>query len=170
MREFTTKSNNQTPLARSLVAETKLLVAHILHVDIGPETDVVGEVPAVVIRVVVDYDLIGAPIPVTAVAEIVRRYAEEESVKPEAVGASSAKAPDVPAANSTRKASIRPGTIEMIMRVTASRVMANPLVTPRVYVRSIGMAPFVAVRRPIFGRSAVIATTSAIRGRRSTLP
>ncbi len=60
--------NAQTfPLARALT------ISHIHHVDIRSETHVVGQVPAVVVRIVIDHDVVRAPVPIITVTEIIRR-------------------------------------------------------------------------------------------------
>jgi hypothetical protein len=51
---------------------SKLAISKILHVDISSEPDVVGEIPAHVIRIVIDYDLIATLIPVSGVAIVIR--------------------------------------------------------------------------------------------------
>src|SRR5580693_330199 len=62
-----------------------LASAEILDVDVSAETDVVGEVPAVVVWVVVDDDLVGAPVPVTAEAVVSWGDIEIETAEPEAL-------------------------------------------------------------------------------------
>ena len=93
------------------------LRAEVLHVDVGSQANVVGKVPANVIRIIVEDDLIGGPIPVAAVADVIGRYAEVESAEPEAARTASAETPDVSAANLTGKVSVLPGMVEMIVRI-----------------------------------------------------
>jgi len=133
----------------------------ILHVHVGPQANVVGKVPANVIRIVVEYDLVGVPIPIGAVAEVVGRYAEEESAEPEAAGTASAEMPDVSAANLTRKMSVLPGMVKTVVRVVSACIVTDPLII-RVHVRCLGMAWLVSKRRMALSR-----LTSAIFGVRS---
>ena len=55
-----------------------------MDVDVGAEPGVVGEVPAGVVRIFVDDDLVGVPKPAVNIAKVVRSYAEVEASKPEA--------------------------------------------------------------------------------------
>lgn len=68
----------------------EVLCAEVLDVNVGAEARVVGEVPADVIGIVVDHDVIRSPVPVAAVVEVVGRYAEVESAKPETTRAAAA--------------------------------------------------------------------------------
>jgi hypothetical protein len=147
--------------ACSVHGNWRQLLAKILHVDVGSEADVIGEVPAFVVRVVIDYDLIGVPIPATGVAVIVGRDAPEESVKPEALGTSSSEMPNMSAADSPVEASVFPGTVEMIVSIVAPGVMPDPAII-RVYVRSLGMSWLVAERRPVRSWSAVVVATAVV--------
>ena len=104
------------------------LCAEVLNVDVGAETDVVGEVPADVIRVVVEDDVIGAPIPIRAVTKVIGSYAEKESAEPEAIRTASAKTPDVSATDFAGEVTVRPGMVKVIVGIVASRAMADPLV------------------------------------------
>ena len=104
-----------------------------------PSLHVVGEIPAVVVGIFVDHDLVAVPVPVVAIGEIKRGNAEVEAAKPEAAGAASADAPDVAAAEAAGEAAMLPGMIEVEAGVVASSVVSNPLAVV-VDVRSFGMA------------------------------
>ena len=122
-----------------------LLSAEVLHVDIGAESHVVGKVPAWVVGIVVDHDLVVRPIPVIDVVQIKRSHTEVEAVKPKAVGPASADAPDVATAEATGEAAMFEGTIEVVACVVSSSVVSNPLAVV-VNVRGFGVALLVAIR------------------------
>src|SRR5260370_795808 len=103
-----------------------LMVGEILDVDVGAESGVVGQVPAVVVGIFVDDDGIAVPIPVVGVVVIVGSYAEIEAAEPKALAISSAKVIDVAAAKAAGEAAVFPGMIEMIVRVAATGIMADP--------------------------------------------
>lgn len=96
--------------------------------NVGSEANVVGEVPAHVVRVIVDDDRIIRPIPIPAISDVVRRDAEEESTKAEATWTAPAEMPHMSTTNLTGKASMFPGVVEMIMRIVTPRIMPDPLV------------------------------------------
>jgi hypothetical protein len=102
------------------------MVAEILDVDVGTEPGVVGQVPAVVVGIFVDDDRIAVPIPVIGVVVIVGSYAEIEAAEPKALAVSSAKVIDVAAAKAAGEAAVLPGMIEMIVRVSATGIVADP--------------------------------------------
>jgi hypothetical protein len=53
-------------------------------VNVGTEPDVVSEIPADVIRVVVEHNIVTIPEPVRAQADLERRHAEIVAAEPEA--------------------------------------------------------------------------------------
>jgi hypothetical protein len=103
------------------------LGSEVFDVDVGTESDIVGEVPAGVVGIFVDHDVVAVPEPVVAVADVVGSDAEVESAKPETIGSASGEPPDVTAAESAGEASVFPGMIKMVVRVVAASVMADPL-------------------------------------------
>ncbi len=117
-------------------------ISHVHHVDIGAETNVVGEVPAVMIGIFVNHDLIAVPKPVAAIAEIGVGDAEIKSAEPEATWIATGQAPNVAPAETTRKASVFPGMIDVESIVISAGVVAHPLVIG-VDVRSFGMIAFI---------------------------
>jgi len=126
----------------SLYVRSAPLRTKILYVNVGSEADVVGQIPAWVIRVIVDYDVIGSPIPIGTVAEVIGSYAEVESAKPEAARAATADAPDMSGTDFAGEVSVLPGMVEMIMSIIAPGAMADPL-SIGVNVRSLGMTGLV---------------------------
>ena len=67
------------------------------------ESDVVRDVPTVVIRVFVNHDRVVIPEPVVNELVFVRRYVEEVPVEPETLRASSLEAEDVAGAKACRE-------------------------------------------------------------------
>ena len=100
--------------------EVWLAVAEILNVAVGAEADVIGQVPAVVIGIVVDYDLVGGPIPVVTKTIVIGRHAEVEAAEPEALAVAAFDAPLMAAADAAGEAAMLPGMIEVIVRIIAS--------------------------------------------------
>jgi hypothetical protein len=129
-------------------------------VDVGAEPDVIGEVPAIVVGVIVDNDVIAIPEPVIAVSKVKRANAEIEAAEPESIGAASTESPSVTAANAAGEVAMFPGMIQMEAGLVASVVMSDPFAVV-VDVGSFGMAFMVAIgssrRRGLVGR--------AVRGR-----
>jgi len=70
---------NRGGLCREVTASS----TQVHDVDVGTQPHVVGEVPAVVVRVFVDHNLIAVPEPVTAVTHVERCDIEIETSKPE---------------------------------------------------------------------------------------
>lgn len=62
------------------------LGAEVLDVDVGAQTDIVGEVPALVVGIVVDDDVVAVPEPVVAEADVVgatpRENTEQRAKRP----------------------------------------------------------------------------------------
>lgn len=125
------------------------LRAEVLHVNVGSEASVVGEVPARVVGVVVDDDVIGGPVPGIAVVKVVGRYAKVESAEPEAAGSAAAETPDVSTSDLAGKVSVLPRMVEVIVGVVAPSVMADPTIIA-MDVRGFGMAGLIDMRRTGF--------------------
>lgn len=132
--------------------------------DVGSEADVVGEVPANVVRVVVDYDLVSAPIPTIAVTVVIGRYVEEESAEPKSVGSTTTKTPDVITADSTIEVSVRPWVVKMVMRVAGATVVSYPAVIG-VDVGCVGMAGLVAEASVVFRAATILCWRSGMTTR-----
>jgi len=97
-----------------------------LHVDVGTESSVVSEIPAIMVRVCVDHDLVAVPEPVIAVGKVKRSDAEGETAKPETVGTASAYAPNVAAAEAAGETAMFPGMIEVEAGIIATGVVSYP--------------------------------------------
>ena len=111
---------------------------------IGAKANVVGEIPAIVVGIIVDHDLVAVPIPIVAVGIVIGCDAEIETAEPEAFAIAAGDAPFVTAADAAGKAAMLPGTIEMIVGIIAAVFVADPLVIV-VNVRSVGMIPFIGI-------------------------
>ena len=136
---------NRVPLAvRETQIRSGLAIAEILDVDVGAKPHVVGEVPAIVIRIFVDHDLIGSPVPAIAEGKVNGSDGEVETAEPEALSIAASNAPHMAFAESAGEVTVLPRMFEVIVRIIAARIVANPLVVG-VNVRSVGMAIFVDV-------------------------
>jgi hypothetical protein len=105
-------------------------------VHIRSQPDVIAQIPAVVIRILIDHELIGVPKPVVAETNIIVRHGKIETSEPKSAGTASVDPPHMSPAESTGKMSVFPGMIEMIVSVVPAGVMADPLVSSRMNVRS----------------------------------
>jgi len=108
-----------------------------------------------VIGIFVDHDRIIVPFPIRGVIVIVRRYAEEPVVEPEAIAVSSAKTILVATAEASREAAVFPRMIHVIVFVTAAGIVADPRVV-MMDVRSFGMFGAIAERTMILLRVAFL--------------
>jgi hypothetical protein len=122
-----------------------LLAAEILHVDVGSEPRVIREVPAWVIWVVVQHDVVAVPQPIANVAIVIRRDAPVKAAEPEAVPASASEAINVLGANSAAEVSVFPRMIKMVVSIAATGVMTDPTIPFSMNVRSFRMAFLIAV-------------------------
>ena len=91
-----------------------------MDVDVGAESGVVGQIPAVVVGIFVDDDGIAVPEPISSVVVIIGRHAEEEAAEPEALAVSSAKAEHMAAAKAAVEAAVFPGMLDVIVLVAAT--------------------------------------------------
>src|SRR5579864_460968 len=131
---------------RAIGANQRLAVAEIFDVNVGAESRVVGQVPAVVVGVVVNYDLVGTPVPIIDEAEVGGGNGEIETAEPEAFAVAALDAPLMAAADAAGEAAMFPGTVEVIFGIIAAGIVADPFVVG-VNVRGFGMALFVGVFR-----------------------
>ena len=106
--------------------------------DVGAEPCVVSEVPAGMVRIFVDDNLVGVPEPAVDVGKVVGGYAEVEASKPEAGWAAATQTPDVGGAKAAGEVSMLPGVVEMVVGVVATSVVSYPVVFIDVW--GVGMA------------------------------
>jgi hypothetical protein len=121
-----------------------LTSAEILDVDVSAEADVVGEVPAVMVWVVIDYDLVGAPVPAVAEAVVSGGYIEIKTAEPEALAVATFDVPHMALADASAEAAMLPGVIKVIVRIIVAGIVAYPLIVA-VNVRSFGVAGSVGI-------------------------
>lgn len=114
-----------------------------MHVD--AEANVVCQIPAVVIGIGVDHDVVRGPIPLGAIVIIVGSDAEIEALEPKARAVSAFDSIDVAAANGAREMAVLPRVIQLVVRIVATGGMANPLPVAGVDVRRLWMAALVAI-------------------------
>ena len=118
------------------------------HVHIRSRPRVVCQIPARVVRVFVDHDGIVVPLPIADVVIVVWRYAEKPVVEPKPVAAAASQMIDMPAPESAGKVTVLPNMVNVVMRVIAPAVMADPSIVA-VDVRRLRMLRAVAVRAPL---------------------
>jgi len=113
------------------------------YVNVGPQPYVVGEIPARMIGIVVDDDLIRIPEPVVAEAEIIGSNAEIETTEPEPAGAPAGESPPVLRAQAGSEMSVFPGMIDVVVGIVSAASVSDPI-SVRVHVRSLGVPGLVA--------------------------
>jgi hypothetical protein len=116
-------------------------------VNVNAQPDVIGQVPANMIRVLIDHNLIRIPTPVITVAVVGWSNAEVEAAKPESFPVSSCQPPDMVTAKATPEPPMLPGMVEVVSGVTAAGVMPDPLAVPVNLRRLWRVCPFHSPRR-----------------------
>jgi hypothetical protein len=127
-------------------------------VNVGPEPDVVGEIPAHVVGIFVDHDLIAIPGPVAAEAEVDWSHTEVEAAEPEAAGATAAEVPDVAASEAAGEVAVFPGMIEMEPGSVVAVVVSDPgavVMDMRSFRMSVNVGRFGMWRAAVTGRRAM---------------
>ena len=105
--------------------------------DIDPKAYVVGEVPAWVVGIFVENDVVAIPVPAIAETEVIWGDTEIESAKPESTGTTTGKMPSVVRPEASGKAAMLPGMIEMVVRVIGAGIVSDPR-TVFMNMRSVG--------------------------------
>jgi hypothetical protein len=113
-------------------------------VDVGAEPGVVGQIPAVVIGIFVDREVVIPPVPVVAVVIVIGCDLEVRVLEPESLAVPSLEPINVAGAEAEGKAPVLPGMIEVVVRIVATGIMANPLPIGRMDVGSVGMLGVIA--------------------------
>lgn len=93
-------------------------------------------------------DLVAAPKPVVAIADVIRGHAEIEAAEPEALRPASREMPDVGAAKTSLKMPVFPRVIEVIVRIAGRRIVSYPL-SVCMDVGGVGMPRRIAKIRPL---------------------
>lgn len=105
--------------------------------DVDSESCIVREVPAWIIRIIVDYDRVRVPDPVGYIGKVDRGYAPVPIVKPEPVRATSGQVPDMAGPETPSIMAVFPRTIQAKTRVMA--VVAYPVVGTGIYMGRVRM-------------------------------
>ncbi len=121
----------------------ELAVPEIVDVNIASQPNVVSKVPAHVIGVFIDHNLIGIPKPVVTKPHIVRGNAKVVTAEPEASRTAARQPPNMPSPESASKVPMLPGMIEMVVHVVPAGVMTDPLAV-RMHVRSVWVPSLVS--------------------------
>ena len=103
-----------------------LLRSEVLHVNVSSQPRVVGEIPAVMVGIFVDHDLVAIPEPVGGQCQVKRGNAESPSVKPETARTASADVPHVAASEAAGETAVLKGMIKVETGIIASSVMPYP--------------------------------------------
>jgi hypothetical protein len=129
-----------------LVSEAGFLLhgAEILYVSVGAEARVVRQVPAGMIGIFVDHDVIRVPHPVIHVRNLPRSDAPVPVVYPETAGIAAFHSPAVLGAESAFVAAVLPRPFFVKAPIVAVLVVAYPH-SSVVHVGSIGMTRLIAV-------------------------
>jgi hypothetical protein len=120
--------HKDVPLAAAgcLDFRVKLSVPQIHDVRVTAQPHVITEVPANMIRVLIDHDLVTIPQPTVDKAVIVRSDAKVESVEPKTLSISSRKPEDMAAAEAAREASVFPRMILAVVGIISAGIMPEP--------------------------------------------
>ena len=94
--------------------------------NVDAESHVVGQIPADVVGIVVDDDIIAIPVPAIAIRHIEWRHVEIKSVEPEPVRATSAESPNMAGADSAFEATMLPWMVQMEACIAAPFRMTHP--------------------------------------------
>src|SRR5258707_4532483 len=103
-----------------------LLVPQIHDMNVCSRSGVVGQIPARMVRVVIDNDGVAIPEPVADVGVIEWSNTEEETVKPETLPAAASQVELVLTPKASGKAPMLPGPLEMKTMIVASKVVSDP--------------------------------------------
>jgi hypothetical protein len=120
-------------------------------VDVGAEPHVVGQIPAVVIGIFVDRDVVISPVPIGAVVIIVGCDLEVRVLEPESLAVPSLDPINVAGPEAEGKAPVLPGMIKVVVRIVATGIMADPLPIGRMDVWSLGMLGLIAEGATLLG-------------------
>src|SRR5579859_549284 len=109
---------------------------------ISPQPDVIRQIPAVMVRIVIEDDLVRIPQPAIAERDVIRRYAEIKSAEPETSRSAACQPPVVAWPKTAGESPMLPWMIQVVVWVTAARIVAHP--TIMIYMRSVGVSLMIA--------------------------
>ena len=110
--------------------------------NVGTEPCVIGQVPADMVRIIIDHYVIGVPKPTVHIRIVPRGNAPEPAVEPEAVAVAAFKPPNMPRAEAAVPVPVLPGMVHVEVGIVAARVVADP--HPAVHMRCVRMVGMVA--------------------------
>jgi hypothetical protein len=129
---------------RDFTNSRDLTISQKFDMDVSSQPDVVSKIPAVVVGILVDHDLIRAPVPSIAEGEVNGSDCEVETAEPKALSIATGNTPNVALTESAVEVAVLPGMIEVIVRIIGAGIVADPFIVG-VDVRGVGMAIFVDV-------------------------
>lgn len=94
--------------------------------DVGSQTDVVGQIPSRMIGIFIKDDLVTTPVPVIAVADVIGRDGEIESAEPETVGPSAVKVPHMVRSEAAREVTVLPWMVKVIVGIVEAGIVPHP--------------------------------------------
>src|SRR6266699_2573840 len=115
----------------------------VLHVDISSKPRVIGQVPARMVGIFIEHNIVAVPVPVIHITQIVWSHAKIEAAEEEAVRPASVQMPDMRRSKPAGEMPMVIGMIEMVVRVTRAPIVSNPMAV-LVDVRSTGVARTIA--------------------------
>src|SRR4029077_340092 len=98
------------------------------------------QVPAHMIGIGIEHDVVAIPKPVVAVVIVSGCDAKKEAVKAEAIAVPASEAVDVGGAKSAWKMSVLPGAVEVVTGIVPAAIMADPAIVIRIHVGRIRMS------------------------------
>src|ERR1022692_1077930 len=102
-----------------------LLRTEIVHVRVRAEPRVIGQVPAVVVRVLVDHDLVAVPEPVAHVAVLERRDLESKAAEPESLPGAAAEPENVLRTEASREPTVCPDVVQVVLGIVAPGIVSD---------------------------------------------
>ena len=147
----------------------QLLRSQIHHVHVRTEAHVICQVPAHVIRIFVDHDLVRIPQPVAAIPDIDRRNAEIKTTEPESPGPAAPETPYMPWPEAAAKMPVLPRMVEMEAGIHAPRIVSDP-VAVLVHMRGLRMAWLIVKVPVLLNRMRITFWCGPVRRRRMHLP
>ena len=94
--------------------------------DINAQPRVVGQIPARVVGVIVDYDLIRVPLPAVHIRQVVGSNAEIVVVEPKAVGPTAPQTPNMLRTEAATEVAVFPRMVKVVVGIIWAR-MSYPL-------------------------------------------
>ena len=116
-REMSRRRSNLARSRHVTSRATTSAATQVLDMNVCSNPRVISEVPSVVVRVLIDDDLIRIPEPAINKRIVVGRHAEVEAIEPETLSVPSGQAEDVAWPETARESPMLPRVIEVIVRI-----------------------------------------------------